>query len=140
MFLIYAAENAVTLGLALVLDPLMGVPGLALAWVGPYTLSCLFATSALRRRQISLGGRATSRSLVRILIASGLTAGAVLAVGLAFSRFNGQAMIFVRLTLQAGIGTWVYLALARVMGIRELEPVVAMVRRLAGRPPRRRPA
>ena len=42
MFWIYVLENALTVIAALVLDPVLGVPGLALAWVGPYTVAALW--------------------------------------------------------------------------------------------------
>ena len=86
MFWIYALENGLTVVAALVLDPILGVPGLALAWVGPYTIAALIAAYDLRRRVGSLGGTYTVRALARILLASGVTAGVVAAVGRAFPQ------------------------------------------------------
>ena len=76
MFWIYLFENGLTLVLALVLDPILGVPGLALAWVGPYTLAALVAAYDLRHRVGSLGGSFTVRALARILVAGAVAAGA----------------------------------------------------------------
>ena len=112
MFLIYAAENALTVVLALVLDPLLGVPGLALAWVAPYTIACWVAGRGLRKRGVSLGGATTTRAIVRIVAAGVLTAGAVFAVGLVFSSSGGGLAIAVRLTAQAAVGTAVYVVRA----------------------------
>jgi putative peptidoglycan lipid II flippase len=133
MFLIYLAENALTVVLALILDPLLGVPGLALAWVAPYTIACFVAGRGLQRRGVSLGGHATTRALVRILAAGAISAAAVYAVGLAFPTSGGDLAIAVRLLAQVGTGTVVYVVLARILGIRELEPVIAMIRRFTGR-------
>jgi putative peptidoglycan lipid II flippase len=131
MFRIYALENAVTVVLALILEPLLGVPGLALAWVAPYTFACFIAARALRRRGVSIGGRATLRSVARVVVAAGVTGAVVFAIGTAFPAHGGDLAIAVRLLLQAVAGTAIYVFLARVLNIRELDPVFAMVRRIA---------
>ncbi len=50
MFWIYLMENGLTVVAALALDPILGVPGLVLAWVGPYTIAAVVAAYDLRRR------------------------------------------------------------------------------------------
>jgi putative peptidoglycan lipid II flippase len=133
MFWLYALENALTVVAALALDPVLGVPGLALAWVGPYTLVSLVAARDLRRRVGPLGGAFTVRALVRILVASAITAGVVAAVGLPFPATVNDAILVGRLILQLGAGLVVYVGLARLLGITELRPVIRLARRLVPR-------
>jgi putative peptidoglycan lipid II flippase len=132
MFWIYVMENALTVVAALALDPILGVPGLALAWIAPYTLASFVAVYDLRRRVGSLGGMHTVRALLRIVTAGSVAAGAVVGVGLLFPKRAGDALLVARLVVQIGLGAAVYLGLARVLGIKELRPVIRMVRRLAG--------
>ncbi len=130
MFWIYLLENALTVVAALALDPLFGVPGLVAAWVGPYTIAAIIATYDLRRRVGSLGGVYTVRALARILVASGITVGAAVAVGQLFPAHGRDAVLIGRLVAQVGVGTAVYLGLAHLLGIKELQPVMRLGRRL----------
>jgi putative peptidoglycan lipid II flippase len=130
MFWIYVLENALTVIAALVLDHFFGVPGLALAWVGPYTVASIVAAWDLRRRVGSLGGMNTVRALIRILVASAITTGVVVAVGLLFPQQAGDATLIARVVVQVLVGTVTYLALAKALGIKELRPLLRMARRL----------
>ena len=130
MFWIYALENGLTLIAALVLEPLLGVPGLALAWVGPYTIASIVAARDLRKRVGPLGGGTTVRALIRVTIASGLTVLVVVLVGLPFPRHAGDPVLIGRLILQVGVGGFLYFGLASAMRIRELRPVTRMASRL----------
>jgi putative peptidoglycan lipid II flippase len=130
MFWIYAFENALTVVAALVLEPAFGVPGLALAWVGPYTIASLVAVYDLRRRVGSMGGTYTVRAVARILIAGAAAGGAVAGIGLIFPSSGGDAELIGRLIVQLVVGTAVYLGMARVLGITELRRVGQMGRRL----------
>ncbi len=132
MFWLYVLENALTLVAALILDHLLGVAGLALAWVAPYTVAAMVAAWDLRRRVGPLGGKHTVMALVRILAASAVTAGVVIAVGRLFPMHAGDTVLIARLVVQVAIGTAVYLALAKVFGIKELRPVARLARRLVG--------
>jgi putative peptidoglycan lipid II flippase len=133
MFRIYAVENALTVVAALVLEPLLGVPGLALAWVGPYTIMSFVAAADLRRRVGPLGGSSTARLLIRVAMASVITVIVVVLIGLAFPSSASDGVLIVRLVAQAGAGVVVYLVLARLMRIRELQAITRMARSLAGR-------
>ncbi len=132
MFWLYALENGLTIVAALVLDQLIGVSGLALAWVAPYTVASFVAAWDLRRRVGSLGGKHTVMALIRILAASALSAGVVVAAGLVFPTNAGDAVLIARLVVQVGLGAAAYLALAKLFGIKELRPVIRLVRRIAG--------
>jgi putative peptidoglycan lipid II flippase len=133
MFWIYILENGLTVIAALALDPVLGVPGLALAWVAPYSIASLVAVYDLRRRVGTLGGMHTTRALIRIFAAGGVTAAAVVAAGLPFRNRGGDGVLVARLVVQVGLATGVYLTLARLLGIKELKPVARLARRLAGR-------
>lgn len=123
MFAIYVLENLLTALGALVLDPLLGVPGLALAWVGPYTVASVYAVAKLHRRVGPLGGWLTVRALLRIAAASAVTVGAAVAVGLPLRHFDSDPFLVLRLLVQVGVATAVYLLSARALGIRELRPL-----------------
>ena len=130
MFWVYAFENALTVVAAVALEPVLGVPGLALAWIAPYTVASLVAAYDLRRRVGSLGGSYTVRAIARILVAGALTGGAVAGIGLLFPAGGGDAALIGRLIVQLGVGAAVYLALARALGITELQRVGRLGRQL----------
>jgi putative peptidoglycan lipid II flippase len=133
MFWIYAVENALTVVAALILEPFLGVPGLALAWVGPYTIMSFVAAADLRRRVGPLGGSDTVRLLVRVALASAITVIVVVLIGLAFPSPAADGVLILRLVAQAGASVVVYLVLARVLRIRELQAITRMARSLVGR-------
>ncbi len=80
MFWLYALENGLTIVLAMALYPVMGVGGLALGWVGAYSIGAVAAFAHLRGRTAGLEGRATAASLIRIAVASAMMAAAVAAI------------------------------------------------------------
>ena len=132
MFWIYAAENLMTVVLALALEPALGVPGLALAWVLPYTVASVIAALDLRSRLGKLGGAHTVRALSRVLVASGIAGGLAVLVGLPFRSRGGDAVLVARLVVQLGVGGTAYLILARWFGVKELNRVFALVSRTTG--------
>jgi len=75
---------------------------------------------------------ATIRALVRIFVASGITAAAVYGAGIPFGHRSGDVVLVARLVAQVAVGLVSYLILARSMRIRELRPVIRLVRRMAG--------
>lgn len=135
MFWLYALENAITVIAAVILEPLIGVPGLALAWAGPYTIASVVAGIDLRRRYGVIDGAATLRALVRIGLAAGVAAVVVVLIGLPFpsAARSNDAVLIGRLLVQAGAGAGVYVALAKAMSIREVDDVIRLGRRLLGR-------
>ena len=133
MFRVYVVENLLTVIAAPILVLTVGIPGLAIAWVGPYTIASVYAVVLLRRRVGSLGGWLTIRALFRILLASVVCGIVAVAVGLVFPSGQGDAMLLLRLVVQAGAAIGVYLWLARVLHIRELRPVLAVASRITGR-------
>ena len=131
MFRIYVLENVLTVIVALALSPSLGVPGLALAWVAPYTVASIYAVVVLRKvPQIgSLGGWLTIRALIRIAVASLISGGAAVLVGLPLRSAHGDALVLTRLVLQVGVAGGLYLYLARALRMRELRPILRMLGR-----------
>jgi putative peptidoglycan lipid II flippase len=130
MFWIYLMENGLTVVAAVLLNPILGVPGLVLAWVGPYTLASAVAAYDLRHRVGSLGGTYTVRALARILLASGVAVAAAFGVGRLFPSGAGDVVLIARVVAQVGAATLVYLVVARAIGIIELRPLTRMARRV----------
>ncbi len=133
MFWIYALENGLTVVAAPVLSAFLGVPGLALAWVAPYTIASVYAVVKLRGRIGSLGGWLTVRALMRIVFASAVTVAVVVALGIPFPSDRGYVMLIGRLVVQVAAGAAVYVWVAHILRVRELRPVMAMAGRLTGR-------
>lgn len=133
MFWVYAFENALTVVAALVFSPLLGVPGLALAWVAPYTVAAIYATVRLRPRIGSLGGWLTIRTLIRVVIGSLLAGAAAVGVGLGFAGRGGDAVLVIRLVFQVGVAAVVYLYVARALRIREIRQILSMAGRFLAR-------
>jgi hypothetical protein len=71
-------------------------------------------------------------ALIRIFAASAVTAGVVVATGRLFPIHASDAVLIARLAVQVGVGTAVYLGLAKVLGIKELRPVARLAHRLVG--------
>jgi putative peptidoglycan lipid II flippase len=127
MFWLYVFENGLSIMLALALYPALGVGGLALAWVGAYSVAAVAASVHLRGRTGGLEGRATADSLLRIGIATAVMAGAVVAVlrvGNPSSNLKAPLVV-----LAVGAGTLVYVAVGRLLGLTELRAVVDLRRR-----------
>ena len=52
--------------------------------------------------------------------------------GLLFPTTSSDAVLIGRLVVQVSLGAVTYLGLAKLFGIKELRPVIRMVRRIAG--------
>lgn len=130
MFRIYVIENVLTVIAALALSPVLGIPGLALAWVGPYTVASVYAVVLLRRTVGPLGGMLTVKALGRMLIASAVTGGVAVAIGLPFAHHDADVWLVGRLVAQVGAATVTYALVGRLLQIRELRPIIGMLSRL----------
>ncbi len=133
MFRIYLVENVLTVVAAPLLSAAVGVPGLAVAWVAPYTVTSFYAVVLLRRKVGALGGWLTVRALFRIVVAAVASGAVAVALGVPFPSGAGDPELLLRLVVQAGAAAAVYVYLARLLNIRELQPILAMARRLTGR-------
>ena len=115
MFLVYCAENGVNVGLAVLLHPVLGVRGLALAYSLAYTAGAACALRAIGRR--ASGRIPIARSVARSGLAAALMACVVI---LTSSVVGGTAGLRagVRLAVSVVVGLLVYLMAARHFGAR----------------------
>ena len=84
-FFLNLAENGINVALAVILEPVLGVPGLALAYAMAYLAAAVIALWALRRRVGRLDTTRTMRTIVRIgaacLAMAGVVAAAIRLIG-----------------------------------------------------------
>jgi len=67
-FLVNCFENAVNIAGALLLFPLLGIPGLALSFSIAYTLAALLTLAIMSRRLGGLRGRQVGSTFARVLV------------------------------------------------------------------------
>jgi putative peptidoglycan lipid II flippase len=117
-FLLNLGENVINIVLALVLEPTLGVPGLALSFALAYNISAVIALVTLRRRVGRLDHRRTIRSLARVIAACVVMAAVVLAV----TRSVGDASLVqtVAGVLAGGVVYGAMLLLLRVEDVATL--------------------
>ena len=125
MFWLYLFENLLTVALASALYPILGVRGLALGWVGAYSIGAIAAFVHLRRRTGGLEGRTVATGLVRI---AGATALMILPVFALLHLLKGDSDLVLLAQVGGGViaGAIVYLAAAQAFGVTEL---TSMLRR-----------
>lgn len=129
MFAMYVVENALTLVAVAALYPAMGVHGLALAFVAPYSVVAVVAAVRLGRRAGTLGGSLTVRALARIALATAAMVVVLVLLGRVLPHGRGHAALVLRLVVEVAAGAGTYVAAARALGIGELEPVLGLLRR-----------
>ena len=132
--LVNLAVNAVNVVADVVLVTLLDgdarLVGLAAGYATSYVVGSLVLASMLRRRIGGLDGRRIVRTLVRVLVASGIGAlGAYGAEALVRKTF-GADVTGSLLALLAGavVGGALYVVSARRMHVREIEALLALVR------------
>jgi putative peptidoglycan lipid II flippase len=130
MFRVYLLENALSVALSFALYPSLGVRGLCLAWVAPYTLCSFVATAQLQRRMGSLGGSLTVRALVRIGLSTAVMAAVIYGIGRIGPANGGDLLLAGRLIAEVIVGTAVYVGAARLFGVKELNPVLRIAARI----------
>lgn len=121
-FLLNCFENALNIGLALALYPVLGIPGLAIAFSGAYLVASTVTLGVLSARVGGLRGRQIGSTAARVLVVGLAVAGVTWAIGRALGWANsGRAVV----TTSAGIAaalvvSVVGLALLRVEELGEL--------------------
>jgi putative peptidoglycan lipid II flippase len=128
MFWMYVIENGVTVVLATALYPAMGVNGLALGWVLAYSLGAVVAFVHLGRRCGGLEGEATGAAMLRVGLASIGMAAVVWIIRLLIGG-GSDAQLAAEVLVGAIVGAGVYLALLRVLGVKEVWSTLQRVRR-----------
>ncbi|MBI2168469.1 MAG: murein biosynthesis integral membrane protein MurJ [Actinobacteria bacterium] len=92
-FVLNAFENALNVGLALVLEPRLGIHGLALAYGIAYVVASVVALAVLSRRAGSLGLAAVAPTLGRAIIATAALAVAVALVAASVGTDTGSGAL-----------------------------------------------
>jgi putative peptidoglycan lipid II flippase len=129
MFRVYLLENALSVALSFALYPSLGVRGLCLAWVAPYTLCSFVAVGQVQRRAGSLGGALTVRALVRVVLATAIMAAVIIGAGRVLPSGGSDVDLVAKLVVEVAVGTAVYIGAARLFGIDELDPLLRLARR-----------
>jgi putative peptidoglycan lipid II flippase len=130
MFWLYVVENALTLVLAIALFAAFDVAGLAVAWVGAYSVAAVVAFARLRGRTGGLDGSEVVASLGRVAAATAVMAGVVFLVGIAIG-YGSSARLALRVGSMTAVGVAVYLLAARLFGVGELSTLFHLRRRTA---------
>jgi putative peptidoglycan lipid II flippase len=120
------AENLVNIALAFALQPVLGVPGLALSYAIAYTVAAVIAVVALARRVGGLDTYRTVQTLVRITVASAVMGIAVLIA----TRVIGGGPV-VETVFGMLVGVAVYLTAVSGMRVSEVTQLRALLRRVA---------
>jgi len=107
----------------------LGAPGIALATAIVSTLNVAALLWILRGRLSRLEGRRLARTAARIGLAAVLSAVAMLAIVQLLPASAGGFGAALRITIGAGVGGAVYLAVCRLLSVEELQ----VVRELFGR-------
>ena len=137
-FVLYVVENGVNIVLAVALFPRFGVPGLAAAYGGAYTVASVVTLAVLARRLPARWLRGTGSFLLRLAGATAALAAAVAAANLVLGAAlpPGSTRAAVQLAVAVPVGAVAFLAASA--GLRLDEPL-AIVRPIVGRLRRPRP-
>ncbi len=136
-FLLYVVENATNIALAVALFPRFGVPGLAAAYGGAYTVGSAVTLAVLRRRLPAGWSSGVGTFALRL---AGATASLAVAVALAALAVRavlppGSTRAAVQLAVAVPAGGVAFLGASAALGLRES---LALVRPIVGRLRRRR--
>jgi putative peptidoglycan lipid II flippase len=127
-FVLNVAQNAVQILLALALKPVLGIPGLALAYGAAYTLAGVGSLVVLRGRVGSLEGRRVARTVVKVLIACVAMAAAVAAAAAMVGGDDGFAAL-VRMAAGVTVGAVVYVVAIVALRVEDVTALTARLRR-----------
>lgn len=129
-FFLNLLQNTMQIGLSFALEPLLGVPGLALAYGIAYSAAALVALWVLKSRVGSLDARRVGRTIGKITVACAALALAVLGVA---GRVGSDAGVgaLVRTTVGLVVGGGAYVVAVILLRVDE---VVLLRDRLLRRP------
>jgi putative peptidoglycan lipid II flippase len=130
MFLLYLAENAVNVVLALIFYGALGAPGVALAFGTSYVLGLIIAFADLRKRVGGVEGPRTLMIFTRVVVATSFMAAVVVVIG-AVAGGGSDAARLLRVGGGVTLGVTVYLLVANRLGIDELSTLLRLRRRAA---------
>jgi putative peptidoglycan lipid II flippase len=118
-FFLNLLQNTMQVALSLALEPLLGVPGLALAYGLAYSGAALVALWVLKSRTGSLDARRVGRTIARITAACAALALAVLGIA---GRVGSDAGVgaLVRTTVGLVVGGGTYVAAVMLLRVDEV--------------------
>lgn len=131
-FLLNCVENAVNIGLALLLFDRFGIPGLAYAYAGAYAVGAFLTLAVLSRRLGGLQGRGIGTSVARVLLVSVVAAVGAWFVGDAIGWAEPAAAI-VAVSLGILVATGITAAGLWVLHVDEFRELLALFRLRRGR-------
>jgi putative peptidoglycan lipid II flippase len=124
MFWLYVVENGTNVVLAVPLFALWHIPGLAAAYSAAYLVGGVAAVAALSRKVHGAGLHDVPAAVGRVLVATAAMGAVVLLVSrVVGSGSTGRLVLDVAASVIAG--ATVYLVSARLLGIRELDSLLA---------------
>jgi len=112
-FVLNAIENGLNIVLALILVPLMGIDGLALAFAAAYLVAAVLSIAQLSRRVTPVVSATTGGVLVRAIGASALMGELVYLVGEHVGADHGGGAV-ARIAVGVPLGTFLYVLLLAV--------------------------
>jgi putative peptidoglycan lipid II flippase len=127
-FALNCFENAVNVGLALVLYPAFGIPGLAWAFSGAYTVAALLTMATFSRRIGGLRGRQVGTTVVRVSIVGLAVTGATWGVSRAIG-WSTPASAIVATVAGAIVALVVSIVGLRLLHVEELDELASIFRR-----------
>lgn len=127
-FLLNVVENSLNIVLAVALEPVLGVKGLALALALAYSASGLLAFVTLRRRVGLLGGRRLMLALAKVALASSAMAAAVLLVADRVGSNEGSGAI-VRTGVGVAVGFAVFAVTVAALRTEEVSALRGRLKR-----------
>jgi putative peptidoglycan lipid II flippase len=118
-FFLNLFQNTLQVGLCLALEPLLGVPGLSLAYGLAYSVAAVVALWVLKSRVGSLDARRVGRTIAKVTVACGALALAVLGIA---GRVGGDAGVgaLVRTTVGLLVGGAVYVVAVVLLRVDEV--------------------
>ena len=126
-FLLNCLENAVNIGLALALYPVLGIRGLAFAFSAAYTIAVVVTLAAFGRRIGGLRGRAVGTTSARVVVV-GVAVGAATWGVSRFIGWSSPGTAILATLVGAVVGLAVALAGLAILRVDELHDVIALVR------------
>jgi putative peptidoglycan lipid II flippase len=127
-FLLNSLENGLNIALALVLYPLLGISGLAVAYSGAYVVAAVVTLAVASRRLGGLQGRQVGSTAARVVLAGAAVAAATWAVADVLGWASARRAL---LTTAAGLLVAVAVGVAGLLAMRvpELRELVAAFQR-----------
>ncbi len=118
-FFLNLFQNTLQVGLSFALEPLLGVPGLGLAYGLAYSAAALVALWVLKERVGSLDARRVGRTIAKVTVACGALALAVLGIA---GRVGGDAGFgaLVRTTVGLAVGGLAYVVAVVLLRVDEV--------------------